>query len=92
MIVVKCMLRKWVAVPPIESLLIKGFHALQMQDKLPVSQYIQEFTEGKLMVLSTVRKATSTICKLVLTLVTTHVGKWQILVSVGSTTLGACGW
>jgi hypothetical protein len=48
----ECMRRKWVAVPTMESLLIRGFHTLKVQDKLTVSQYIQEFKEGKLMVLS----------------------------------------
>ena len=43
------------------------------------------------MVMSTARKR-STICTLVPTVVTNHVGKRQILVSLGSTTLGAHGW
>jgi hypothetical protein len=44
------------------------------------------------MVLSKERIARATSCKPVLTMVTTHFRKKQILVSLGSTTLGAHGW
>ena len=48
---------KWVAGPPIESLLIKGFRTLSVQDKPAVSHTEKNSQNGKLMVLSTDRKS-----------------------------------
>jgi hypothetical protein len=90
--VMKCMTRKWVAGPPIESLLIKGFHNLRVQRQTRCPHYRQEFTGGKLMVLRRQKKLGQESVNWCQHWRPLMFRKRQILVSLGSTALGAHGW